>query len=178
VLIPFYEQINQTGLDVQMVAGRWLFKLEAIYSSGNENFAAATGGFEYTFTRVGQTDMDLGIIFEYAYDDRRVNAASAYQNDLMAGLRLAVNDMASTTLLAGYIHDLDHGSDIVRVEASRRVGDHIRLSFETGCSFTSVPLTCSTICAKTVSFAWKQPSIFDCSRLELKAVSSVWITPN
>ena len=132
-LTPFYEQIKLTGLDIQMVAGEWLFKLEAIYNSGmNDDYAAATGGFEYTFTRVAETDMDLGVIGEYAYDDRRDNAATVYQNDLILGLRLAVNDMASTTLLAGFIHDMDNTSEIVSIEASRRIGDNIKISLESG----------------------------------------------
>ncbi len=140
VLIPFYEQINQTGLDVQMVAGEWLFKLEAIYYSGRRaDYAAATGGFEYTFTRVAETDMDLGIIGEYAFDDRGDEATTVYQNDLMLGLRLAVNDMASTTLLVGFIHDTDNASQIVRIEAGRRITDHIKLFLESGLFLNTSP---------------------------------------
>ncbi|MHC4656975.1 MAG: hypothetical protein ACYTDW_18365, partial [Planctomycetota bacterium] len=33
-LIPFYEQINQTGLDLQLVVGQWLWKLEALHRTG------------------------------------------------------------------------------------------------------------------------------------------------
>ena len=29
-LVPYYEQIRQFGLDAQLTAGSWLFKLEAI----------------------------------------------------------------------------------------------------------------------------------------------------
>ncbi|MFQ6115561.1 MAG: hypothetical protein ACE5NG_15990, partial [bacterium] len=37
VLVPFYDQINQTGLDLQRVAGQWLLKLEALYRTGQTN---------------------------------------------------------------------------------------------------------------------------------------------
>lgn len=140
VLIPYYVLIDQTGLDVQMVAGEWLFKLESIYRSGmGPDYWAATGGFEYTFTRVAETDMDLGVIGEYAYDDRRENATTVYQNDLIFGLRLAVNNMASTTLLAGYIYDVDNASQIVRIEAGHRLGDNIRLTLESGLFINTAP---------------------------------------
>ena len=49
-LIPFYEIINQIGLDLQYTRGAWLWKLEAIAREGQgDTFGAAIGGFEYTF---------------------------------------------------------------------------------------------------------------------------------
>ena len=40
-LIPYYELINQTGMDIQLIAGEWLFKLESYYRTGQgDNFFA------------------------------------------------------------------------------------------------------------------------------------------
>lgn len=36
--------------------------------------------------------MDLGLVSELAYDDRGDSAATPFENDIMFGLRLAVND--------------------------------------------------------------------------------------
>ncbi len=131
-LYPYYEQIGQTGLDVQLMAGEWLLKGEAYYRTGqSRSYAATTFGFEYTFTGIADTMMDMGLIGEYVYDDRDNGwLPTIYENDIMAGLRLAVNDMADSTVLLGVIRDLDSGSTILAMEASRRLGDSIRLNLD------------------------------------------------
>jgi hypothetical protein len=128
-LIPFYEQINQTGLDLQAVLGSWLLKLEAIYRTGQgDNFWAGIGGFEYTFVNVNQTGIDLGIIGEWAYDERGDQATTSFQNDAIFGLRLALNDAAGSAILVGISQDLEHSGNILSIEASRRIGSNWLLS--------------------------------------------------
>jgi hypothetical protein len=84
VLFPFYELINQTGIDLQLVAGEWLWKLEALYRTGHqEDFFASVGGFEYSLVNIASSGMDLGLIGEWAYDERDDTATTAFQNDLM-----------------------------------------------------------------------------------------------
>jgi len=131
LFIPFYEQINQSGLDLQLVAGEWLWKLEALNRNGQgDNFFASVAGFEYTFVGIAETRMDLGIIGEWAYDDRGDGATTAFQNDAMFGLRLIVNDVASSELLAGVSYDMDSSAHGVSVEASRRLGDNWKATLE------------------------------------------------
>jgi hypothetical protein len=131
VLIPYYEQINQTGLDLQLVAGQWLWKMESLYRTGQgDGFFACVGGFEYTIVGVAETNMDLGVISEYAYDERRDNATTAYENDVMFGLRLAMNDADGTELLAGLIQDMDSPARALSIEASRRFGANWKLSLQ------------------------------------------------
>ena len=133
ILIPFYQQIHQTGLDLQLIAGQWLIKLESLYRTGQgREFWAAVGGFEYTLVGIIGTRMDLGIIGEYAYDERDDTATTPFQNDVMFGLRLTVNDMASTEFLAGVIQDLDRPSQTITIEASRRFGDRWKMTLESG----------------------------------------------
>ncbi len=75
--------------------------------------------------------MDLGLIGEYVFDDRDNGwLPTVYENDIMGGLRLAVNDMADSTLLLGVIRDLDSGSTIIALESSRRLGESIRLNLD------------------------------------------------
>lgn len=138
VLLPFYQLIDQAGLDLQLVAGNWLWKLEALYQDNEaENFYAATGGFEYTFVGVGDSSMDLGLIAEFAYDDRDDKAATSFENDLLLGLRLGVNDTAGTELLAGLSYDLDSRGNVLRFEASRRITDTLKIFLE-GWAFFNV----------------------------------------
>ncbi len=127
-LLPFYEQISQFGIDMQMMAAEWLWKFEGLRRSGKEDtFLAATGGLEYTLYGVGGTMMDVGVILEYAWDKRPRPDAIAADNDLMPGLRLAINDQASTTLLAGVGLDLAGGAGLLRIEGERRLGDRWKL---------------------------------------------------
>lgn len=127
-LAPYYEQIGQTGIDIQYVAGRWLWKFEGLHRFGQgRRFAAMVGGFEYTFVGILESSMDLGLISEYVFDDRQEEYATPYNNDIMTGLRLAVNDMASSEILFGVIKDTRNSSLLTTLEASRRLSDWCRL---------------------------------------------------
>jgi hypothetical protein len=132
VFIPYYEQINQTGIDLQTAVGDWLLKGEALHRSGQgRTFAAAVIGFEYTFFNIHNSGMDLGIIGEYVFDDRESDlAVSSFNNDLMAGFRLALNDPAGTEILTGVMKDIRLSTSIFSIEASRRIGERIKLNLE------------------------------------------------
>jgi hypothetical protein len=143
VILPVYQQIQQTGVDVSYVVGNWLWKLEALYRKGQgdlrgltrndltpNDYVAATGGFEYTFTGIFGTQMDLGIVAEYLFDDRKDFALTPFENDVAGALRLAVNDAASSELLVGWVQDVDTNARFVFLEASRRLGDDWTLELE------------------------------------------------
>ena len=131
-LYPYYEQIGQTGLDLQMSVGEWLLKGESYYRVGqSRSYAAVTLGFEYTLVGIADTMMDLGLIGECVFDDRDDGwLPTIYDNDVMGGLRLVLNDMDDTTFLLGLIRDINTGSSIIAVEASRRVGESIRINLD------------------------------------------------
>lgn len=131
IFIPYYEQINQTGLDVQAVLGSWLLKFEGIYRNGQgEGFYASVGGVEYAFINMASSGMDLDLIIEWAYDERGKESTTGYDNDLMGGLRLTFNDAASTDALVGIIQDLDRDGSSFAFESSRRIGDNWMASLD------------------------------------------------
>ncbi len=131
VLIPVYDTIDQTALDLQATKDDWLWKLELISRSGfGDRYTAATGGFEYTLYGVTDGGADLGLIAEYLYDSRDSLATTAFANDVFLGARLALNDEASSELLAGIIVDIDDSSRIASIEASRRLGDDWKINLE------------------------------------------------
>ena len=138
VILPVYHQIQQTGLDVSYVTGNWLWKLEALYRKDqgdrrgltHNDYVAATGGLEYTFTGVFGSRMDLGIVGEYLFDDRKDFALTPFENDVAGALRLAVNDAASSELLFGWVQDVDTDARFIFLEASRRLGDQWTLELE------------------------------------------------
>ncbi len=146
-LAPFYDIIEQAGLDAQLARGSMLWKAEMISrrEQGERQFAS-TAGFEYTFTGVFGTPADIGILGEHLYDDRGVSASTLpanpvaaasfkapptpFQNDLFVGGRFTLNDVQSSQLLAGMIFDLDGRGRTWNVEAERRLGESWKLSVE------------------------------------------------
>ncbi|HEC28162.1 MAG TPA: hypothetical protein ENI65_01050 [Gammaproteobacteria bacterium] len=131
VLIPFYNLLHQTGLDVQLVSGDWLWKLEAIHSkTNNSNYSAYTTGFEYTWVGIRESSLDLGLISEYLYDTRGDKAPTPFQNDIMLGARLVFNDAQSTEILFGTILDTGSRERSFTLEASTRLTDNIKLNIE------------------------------------------------
>ena len=132
IKIPKYEQIKQTSLDVSYVIGEWLWKLESLYRTGqgNEDYFAWAGGFEYTSVGVFESSMDLGFVGEWLYDDREDDADTAFENDIAGGLRLTVNDAASSEALLGWIQDVDTSARLLFLEAGRRFGNNWLLNLE------------------------------------------------
>ncbi len=144
-LRPYYPVIEQTGLELTWAAGDWLWKLEAIHRSGflhrrdrdiadsgslpvsagaSAHFEAIAGGFEFTWSGLGETGYDVGVLAEYLWDSRR---EELFANDLFVGLRLGLNDIAGTELLLGDIVDLDHEEHLGFIEFSRRLGNNARI---------------------------------------------------
>ena len=132
-LEPRYDLIHQGGLDLQYTQDAWLWKLEVIVREGQGDvFAAAVGGFEYTFFQVFESAADLGLLAEYLYDGRDKDKAptTPFNNDFFVGTRLALNDVQDTTALLGAIVDVEDRSTALFVEAERRLGDSWKLEFE------------------------------------------------
>ena len=130
-LIPYYEIMHQTGFELQNTHNAWLWKLEAIRrDTSSETFSAFTGGFEYTLYGVFDSNLDVGLIAEYLFDDRNDELATPFQNDVMLGSRITWNDEQSSELLIGVIQDLESSDAAWNIEANRRIGNQWKLSVE------------------------------------------------
>ncbi|MFM9863255.1 MAG: hypothetical protein ACKVRO_06580 [Micropepsaceae bacterium] len=132
VLVPHYDQIDQTGLDVQATFDAWLLKLEAIVRAGQgDTFFAATAGFEYTLYQVFDSSADLGLISEYHHDGRDAFAPfTIFNNDVMVGARLAFNDQDDTSFLGGAIFDVEKQTTLATVEFATRIAEGWKLEIE------------------------------------------------
>ena len=124
-LIPYYDQIDQLGLDLQYTGDAWLWKLETIArDTPADSFGAAVGGFEYTFYQVAESAADVGLLLELQYDGRdEGEPVTLADNDVFAGIRLALNDTQDTVVLAGVGYDIETAETYVNIEADRRLGD-------------------------------------------------------
>ena len=137
VLRPVYDDIWQIGLDGQYTSGPALWKLEAIGRldqldrTGQPNdYVAVTGGIEYTLFGVAETNADLGLILEGAWDSRGEDALTPFEEDAIYGVRLALNDEADTSILLFGVTDVVSGGTSVRLEAERRLFGSWKLEVE------------------------------------------------
>ena len=73
---------------------------------------------------------DRGLIAEYAWDSRGRDATSTFNNDVILGARLALNDEADTSFLL--TSAIDHRDEVAtfRLEAQRRVADGLIAEIE------------------------------------------------
>lgn len=123
-LIPHYVQMTQLGVDAQLIDEDWTWKLEVIHRDTDAiKYEALTGGFEYTFYGVYESDIDLGTLVEYSHDNRPEGQRGVFDRDIFVGARLAFNDVQSTELLAGFVVDTEKQSRSFRLEGNRRIGE-------------------------------------------------------
>ncbi|MBK6617825.1 MAG: hypothetical protein IPG31_05430 [Nitrosomonas sp.] len=147
---PHYALITQAGIDLQLTRDAWLWKFEGIVREGQgDTFAAAVAGLEYTFFQVAESDIDLGLIVEGLYDGRdklsfgdirsKQIFPTIYDKDIFLGTRLAFNDVQDSSVLAGFVTDVVDGPATLRVEAERRLGQHIKIELIGQAFFEDAP---------------------------------------
>jgi hypothetical protein len=131
VLIPRYEIIHQSSVDLQGAVGEWLWKFEGIHRKGQgPSFFAATGGFEYTFYGIADSSSDIGVLTELMWDERGSSATTPFDRDVFFGLRWVANDVDGTEVLTGMVRDWKNGTRFFNLEASRRVGNDWKLGLQ------------------------------------------------
>ena len=67
-----------------------------------------------------------------------ITARWRFKKDVLTGLRVSLNDEQATEFLAGVISDLDDGSHLFSVEASRRLSGNLKVSLG-GRVFADIP---------------------------------------
>ena len=97
-LIANYGQNEQIGLELQYNYEDWLFKSEVLKrdSELNGDYYATVSGFEYTFTNIKNKGIDIGVLYEYLFDERKDSARTGLHNSSFLGTRVALNDEKST----------------------------------------------------------------------------------
>ena len=132
-----YDQMSQTSVDMAVVAGNWIGKLEALHRDTNyDHYWAGVAGVEYAYTSVFHTNYDVNAFLEYNYDSRGQGVA-VYQSDVFVGALLNFNDDKSTKVKLGVLVDTNDSTRSTRLQVSRRLNDHWTTLFE-GQWFNSV----------------------------------------
>jgi len=130
ILVPHYQQISQTGIALQLTTDNTLWKFEGITRTGHgDRFYGMAGGFEHTLYGVAQSNVDVGLLMEYLYDNRDPTTAppSIANHDVFAGVRVAMNDTQDTTMLLGALIDYHSGAAFINIEAERRLTNSLKV---------------------------------------------------
>ena len=134
---PYYEQIQQLGVDAQLTVGSWLYKLEAIHragardlTGGEQDYRALILGGEYTLYSVFGSAVDVTLLAEWHHDSRGRLATNAWANDVFAAAHLAFNDAQSTEIAAGLLGDASRNVRVFSVDFKRRLSDHWSIRLE------------------------------------------------
>jgi hypothetical protein len=68
----YYEQMEQSGLELQYLYDSWAFKLEGSYRNlDSGRYTTVVSGFEYTLSDLQPWGADLGILVEYLWNNRQ-----------------------------------------------------------------------------------------------------------
>ncbi|MBT4100205.1 MAG: hypothetical protein HOM68_02260 [Gemmatimonadetes bacterium] len=130
-LVPNYDLLSQTSLELQYVRGDGLYKLEAIHRDGFDGRSSAVvSGLEYTLVGILSSAADLGIVAEAQYDNREAPFAPVADRDVAIGGRLTLNDVQGTQLLAFTAIDTDTGTRFATIEGSRRLRSSAEIRVE------------------------------------------------
>jgi hypothetical protein len=124
-LRPIYQQIGQVGADVQYARGAWLFKGELIDRNRPDGrYQAGVGGLEYGINRLFGGASDIALLAEYQFDNGpETEWPAPAERGVYGGVRLGLNDNASSELKAGVVHDLRSGAWVFRAEFNRRLAE-------------------------------------------------------
>ena len=131
-VVPRYEPMHQGSLDFQWALGPFVVKAEGFTRMWRDTrvFFGGGVGADWTIPRV-IGDAELTLALEFLYDSRPAEAPPTFfEHDAFLGLRLGVEDEASTELGAGAIVDVLDGTTFGHFETSRRFGEHWRVTLE------------------------------------------------
>lgn len=146
MLQPYYEQIEQFGVDLQLTTSGLLYKFEAIRRSGTrnlfgeeENYHAVILGTEHSVYNLFNSAASLTMLAEWLYDGRGSRSTDVWTNDLFLSGFISFNDVAGTELVAGLLADLEYDYRALNLEFKRRLSDSWTMRFESIVNLNSDP---------------------------------------
>jgi hypothetical protein len=130
-MVPYYEKVNHSGIDMQALTGAMLWKMEVINQfRKNDRIYAFTIGGEYIINEVFSTNMEISLMTEYTYDERDQEVLNGINNEIFIGTRIALNDKQSTDIIAGFVTDTEYGTRVYTLELNRRINSNCKLQLD------------------------------------------------
>jgi hypothetical protein len=153
-VIPLYLMMDQVGLEAVYAYEGLQLKFEGLSRWENgDHFLASVSGFEYTLHDVFDGSADLGLLAEYLFDDRSSNHPNTpFDNDVFGGIRLTLNNVGTTRILAGVIANVEDKGSFGSLEIDHRLRDDLLLSVDAR-TFLDIPFSDPSGFLATESFA-------------------------
>ena len=124
-IAPYYERMRSVGLELQYTGESILYKFEGLTGTqSGKDFDAVVLGTEKTVYTIFETQWDMGVLFEYQYDDR---VQALIDRMIVSGVRLTANDEFDTNFLILYTVDDAFSQSLFGLEASRRLRNGMTL---------------------------------------------------
>ena len=124
-IAPYYERMRSVGLELQYTGESILYKFEGLTGTqSGKDFDALVLGTEKTVYTIFETQWDMGVLFEYQYDDR---AQALIDRMIVSGVRLTANDEFDTNFLILYTVDDAFSQSLFGLEVSRRLRNGMTL---------------------------------------------------
>ena len=146
-LIPYYEEIEQYGVDAQLTTELLLYKVEAIQRKGLRNLLGQEQGYkalilgaEHTVYNLFGSPASVTLLGEWLYDNRGTLATNVWANDVFLAGFLSFNDMPGTEFVAGLLADLNYDYRAVNLEYKRRLSGSWLIRVESIINVRSDPL--------------------------------------
>ena len=110
-----------------------IFKLEAVYTDvaqekNMSNYTQLGVGIEHGMYDIFGTDIGLyAEYYRYSYLGgglKNVDLSEVYDNDIFLALKWSFNDVGSSEIKVGILHDIKRDERIVKIESSSRIMEH------------------------------------------------------
>ncbi len=117
-----YLLTNRFNLESQYTGDNLLVKSEVSFSRNNiDNYFSSVLGLEYTFYQVFDSNLDVGLLAEYLYSDRRDISADLFEDDFFTAVRFGFNDVGDSDILIGVLVDQPTREKIIQFEFNTRI---------------------------------------------------------
>jgi len=128
--VPYYQQMQQVGLELAYASGDWLWKFEGTRRFvSNEDYLSGVVGAEYRFNGIFGAAGDLTVAAEYTFDNRSVlQPVTVFDDDIFASLRYDFNNRLSTSVSLSSLYDVNTDGAVFNLDVSSRVTDSTRVN--------------------------------------------------
>ena len=128
---PFFQQIEQVGVELAYATGDWVLKFEGAQRfTDHEDYFSGVIGADYSFGAVFGRGGELRVTGEYIYDGRSTaQPLTVLNDDVYASIRYDFNNARGTSLSLSALYDLETDGQIWNAEVSSRLTDQARISF-------------------------------------------------
>lgn len=129
--VPYYQEIEQVGLELAYATGNWVWKFEGAQRfAQNEDYFLGVAGVEYRFNEAFGTPGALTVAAEYTYDDRsNLQPFTVFDDDIFASVRYDFNNRLATSITLSGLFDMGNGGDVYTLDISSRLTDSTQVSF-------------------------------------------------